>query len=79
MEAHGPLGQAIETIEKGLERLVEAAAATATTFGFPLSLTVLVLIFLMIQNRLDRKDPKLANAPLHSYQDVARFTDGNGP
>ena len=31
---------------------------------FPLLLLVVVALFLMIQNRIDRKDPKLATAPV---------------
>jgi hypothetical protein len=33
---------------------------------FPLLLLVVVALFLLIQNRIDRKDPKLASAPVDS-------------
>jgi hypothetical protein len=33
---------------------------------FPLLLLVVVGLFLLIQNRIDRKDPKLASAPVDS-------------
>jgi hypothetical protein len=33
---------------------------------FPLLLLVVVALFLLIQNRIDRKDPKLASAPVES-------------
>jgi hypothetical protein len=36
-----------------------AAAAVASTFTFPLALMLAVLLFLLIQNRLDGRDPKL--------------------
>jgi hypothetical protein len=31
---------------------------------FPLVLLVVVAVFLLVQNRIDRKDPKLATAPV---------------
>jgi hypothetical protein len=40
----------------------EAAIAVATTFGFPLALALLVLLFLLVQSRLDDRDPKLRTA-----------------
>jgi len=42
--------------------------------AFPLALIVLVIAFLMVQNRLDRKDPKLALAPVDSEHDLLSFT-----
>jgi hypothetical protein len=36
-----------------------AAAAVATTFTFPLGLMLAVILFLIVQDRLDRRDPKL--------------------
>jgi hypothetical protein len=36
-------------------------------------LAVLVAAYLMIQYWLDRKDPKLAMAPVHAKHDLARF------
>jgi hypothetical protein len=41
----------------------EVALAVATTFGFPLALALLVLLFLLVQSRLDDRDPKLRTAP----------------
>ena len=40
----------------------EAAIVVATTFGFPLALALLVLLFLLVQSRLDDRDPKLRTA-----------------
>ena len=41
-----------------------AAAAVATEFGFPLILMIAVLLFVLVQSRLDGRDPKLHAAPL---------------
>ena len=50
------------------EGLAESALEAAKDFAFPLLLTVLVGIFLAIQHRFDRRDPKLALAPVvHDY------------
>jgi hypothetical protein len=54
-----------------LGRLGEAAAAAAVTIGFPVLLALIVVAFLMLQGRIDRRDPKLALAPMKP--DVARF------
>jgi len=35
----------------------------AKTFTFPLALAVIVLLFLVLQKRLDDRDPKLRYAP----------------
>ncbi len=40
-----------------------AAAAVAATFGFPLVLTLAVLLFVIAQAQLDKRDPKLRDAP----------------
>jgi hypothetical protein len=47
----------------------EAAAVVATAFGFPMVLALLVLVFLVLQPRLDNRDPKLHNAP-HTFTDT---------
>jgi hypothetical protein len=52
-----------------------AAAAVATTFGFPLILMVAVLLFLLVQSRLDGRDPKLRKAPLTASETVLAFRD----
>lgn len=38
--------------------------------AFPIALLVVVGIFLIIQDRIDRKDPKLALAPVHAEPDL---------
>ena len=37
---------------------------TITTLQLPLALFIVVLLFLLVQNRIDRRDPKLAAAPV---------------
>ena len=46
--------------------------------GFPLGWLAVVGVFLLIQNRIDRRDPKLALAPVWSEPDVA-FADNDTP
>jgi hypothetical protein len=50
-----------------------AVAALAVTFSFPLLLMAAVFIFLLMQGRLDERDPKLRNAPLTSAETVIAF------
>ncbi len=52
-----------------------AVAAVATTFGFPIALMVAVLLFLLIQGRLDGRDPKLRAAPLTAADTTVAFID----
>ena len=47
-----------------LGRLGEVAAAAAVAIGFPVLLALIVFAFLMLQGRIDRRDPKLALAPV---------------
>jgi hypothetical protein len=46
--------------------LLRGAVALAKTVAFPLALILLVLGFLLIQGRIDRKEPKLVLAPIGS-------------
>ena len=50
-----------------------AAAAVATTFSFPLALMIAVLLFLLVQNRVDGRDPKLRAAPQTARDTVVKF------
>jgi hypothetical protein len=52
-----------------------AAVAVATTFGFPLALMIAVLLFLLVQSRLDDRDPKLRSAPLTAGETILPFQD----
>jgi hypothetical protein len=52
-----------------------AVAAVATAFGFPLALMLAVLLFLVIESRLDGRDPKLRSAPLTSADTIMPFAN----
>lgn len=55
--------------ERGLESLRTAAGWVGRNLdktGFPLLLLLMVVGYLSVQNRLDRRDPKLALAPVHA-------------
>lgn len=56
-----------------IAKLARTAGEAVKTFAFPLSLTVLVVIFLLIQGEIDRRDPKLAFAPVDSSKDMVHF------
>ena len=57
-----------------LVRVVEQVAERA---AFPLGLLVVAGLFLLIQDRIDRNDPKLAFAPLYAEPDLP-FEPSNG-
>ena len=59
--------------EKNTRDLATLARAAVQAFAFPLLLALLVIFYLSIQYWLDRKDPKLAVAPVHAKHDLARF------
>jgi hypothetical protein len=54
-----------------LRRIARVAAEVGKRSAFPSSLLVLVLAFLSLQNRIDRRDPKLALAPVYPTPDLA--------
>jgi hypothetical protein len=60
-------------------RVLDLLKGVARNAGFPLLLLVLVGFFLLLQNRLDRRDPKLAQAPLYGDPDQPFPTDGTTP
>jgi hypothetical protein len=53
------------------ERIGSLAIQAAEALAFPLALALIVLLFVAVQNRIDRKDPKLALAPV--APDLLRF------
>jgi hypothetical protein len=55
------------------QRLQVMGRSTAAHGGFPLSVLVLLVLFLLLQDRIDRRDPKLALAPEHAEPDL-RFS-----
>jgi hypothetical protein len=52
----------------------EAAAAVAAEFTFPLALALAVLLFLVVQDQMDRRDPKLRMAPENVGETLIGFT-----
>jgi hypothetical protein len=51
----------------------EAALAVATEFTFPLVLALAVLLYLVVQDQMDRRDPKLRLAPPHQADTLIQF------
>jgi hypothetical protein len=64
---------------EGVARVVkpEAAAVVAVTFGFPLGLSAAVVVFLLVQGRIDARDPKLRAAPRSPRDTVVAFQEEN--
>lgn len=54
--------QVTEHVSKAVQGVVNAVTHAGGGAGFPLLLLFIVLGFLLVQNRIDRKDPKLALA-----------------
>jgi hypothetical protein len=68
----GFIGVPVPTSPQGLlGPLAGPVADLAKRLAFPLALIVLVFAFVTVQNRLDRKDPKLALAA--ATPDVLNF------
>jgi hypothetical protein len=58
--------------QRGLfERIASLVIQRPELLAFPLALALIVLLFVAVQNRIDRKDPKLALAPV--APDLLRF------
>jgi hypothetical protein len=49
-------------VSKAVQGVVDAVSHAGGGTGFPLMLLFVVLAFLLMQNRIDRRDPKLALA-----------------
>ena len=47
-----------------LRTIGSTVARAVQTVGFPMVLALIVAMFVMVQNRMDRNDPKLSVAPL---------------
>jgi hypothetical protein len=69
------LGSFVTGVAERFGPSVKPAVAIAATFGFPLALMLAVLLFLIIQSRLDDRDPKLRAAPLTSSETYLPFAD----
>jgi hypothetical protein len=52
-----------------------AAAAVASSFAFPLLLMVIVVFFLVVQPRMDGRDPKLRAAPRSASESLVPFEE----
>jgi hypothetical protein len=52
-----------------------AVAAVATTFGFPLALMLAVVLFLVVQSRMDGRDPKLRAAARTTAETYLPFAE----
>lgn len=53
--------------------LARTAGEAVQEFAFPLTLAIAVLLFLLFQGELDRRDPKLAYAPVDGNNDMVSF------
>jgi hypothetical protein len=68
----GVLSAAVAQV--GLIVQPDAAVAVAAEFTFPLALAMAVLLFLVVQDQVDRRDPKLRMAPQHVAETLIGFT-----
>jgi hypothetical protein len=75
LEPGAVVGRVVDAAVAGVARVVrtDAAVAVAAHFTFPLALALAVFFFLLIQNRLDRRDPKLRIAPQHVIETLLTF------
>ncbi len=69
-ERRNALNKTLDFVGQSFERSVEAVSENADKSVFPLSLLLLVGAFLVIQGRIDRNDPKLAQAPTQADTQV---------
>jgi hypothetical protein len=56
-----------------------AAAAVASSFAFPLLLMLIVVFFLVVQPRMDGRDPKLRKAPRTTGETLVEFEEEGVP
>jgi hypothetical protein len=66
-----PLPVGPSSIEEVIEHVAETALSVVRDGHFPVILLVVLIAFLTLQGAVDRRDPKLALAPLH--QDLREF------
>ena len=57
-----------------ITQIGRVAAEAVRQAAFPIALILMVAAFLMVQNRIDSKDPKLALAPMDSEHDLLSFS-----
>lgn len=63
----------IQEPSTGFSEIVRQAAEATKKLAFPLALSLLVVAFLMMQGRVDGRDPKLAYAPMDAEQELLSF------
>lgn len=75
LDALGFLGSVVTDAVGNVGLIVrpEAAIAVATEFTFPMALAIAVLLFIVAQDQVDRRDPKLRAAPQHQADTLIRF------
>ena len=56
-----------------LQRIARAVGESGRRLAFPIALGLFATAFLLVQGRIDRRDPKLALAPVDSRHDVLPF------
>jgi hypothetical protein len=73
----GLIGAVIGAVTNQVKSSVKpaAVAALAQSFTFPLTLAVLVVLFLLVQSRLDGRDPKLRYAPRSAGEAFVEFEE----
>jgi hypothetical protein len=72
-EDYAPTG-ATSTDQSVISQIGRVAAEAVQQAAFPIALILMVAAFLMVQNRIDSKDPKLALAPVDAEHDLLSFT-----
>lgn len=60
----------LDGLRKVLQQIARVAAEVGKRSAFPSGLLMLVVAFLTLQNRIDRRDPKLALAPVYPTPDL---------
>ncbi len=63
---HGRPAATNETFADALAHLARALGAVAERAAFPVLLMIVMALFFLLQDRIDRRDPKLALAPVHA-------------
>lgn len=53
-----------------IRQAAKVAGEASSRAAFPLLLVALMILFLAVQNQIDRRDPKLARAPVHAGEDL---------
>jgi Na+/H+ antiporter NhaB len=62
-----------EADEKEMAKWVRDVGKVVVYMAFPLTLVLAVILYLVLQYLIDRKDPKLAVAPVNAKYDLVRF------